>query len=362
MEKNINVLLVEDNPADTRFMQEIFLETPFRGLPLVCVDRLQKGIERVRQGGIDVVLLDLTLPDSQGLSTFTALHNREPDLPIIVLTGQDDHDLSVRAVSAGAQDYLVKGTFNSDSLLRIIRYALERARILRVLIEKEKQLQQSEKLAVLGTMLSGVAHNFNNPLFVISGMLQLFKSKGGLSENQVKTIEKIEGQVARISKIVRDLSDLAYRKVMEKAEINVNPIIVETVESAKSHFQDKQILMDLDLDPDDRITGNTSEIEQIVFQLLANAVEAIDTKGLITVRTGNDGRRMRITISDTGRGMDKDLQARILNPFFTTKEGVAAVGLGLSVVHRIVERNKGRIEFQSEPGKGTDVTVSLPLF
>ncbi len=358
----MNVLLVEDNPADTRFMQEIFLEAGFRGYPLVCVDRLQKGIERVRQGGIDVVLLDLSLPDSQGLATFTALHNREPDLPVIVLTGQDDHELSVQAVSAGAQDYLVKGTFNSDSLLRMIRYAIERARILRVLIEKEKQLHQSEKLAILGTMLSCVAHNFNNPLFVISGMLQLFKSKGGLSENQVKTIEKIETQVARISKIVQDLSDLAYRKVVEKAEINVNPIIMETAESAKPYFRDKEIEMDLDLDPDDLLTGNASEIEQIIFQLLTNAVEAIDAKGRITIRTANDGRRMRLTISDTGRGMDKELQAGILNPFFTTKEGVAAVGLGLSVVHRIVERNKGRIEFQSEPGKGTDVTISLPLF
>ncbi len=362
MARPISVLLIEDNPTDSRFMQEIFQETSFSSFLLTCADRLQAGIEKVHRGGIDVVLLDLTLPDSQGLETFTALHNQIPDLPVIVLTGHDDRDLSVQAVAAGAQDYLVKGTVDADSLMRVIRYSIERARILKVLVEKEKQLLQTEKLAVMGTMLAGVAHNFNNPLFVISGLLQLLKSKGGLTENQAKTVEKIESQVTRISKIVQDLQNLAYRKVVEKAEINVNPIIQETVESAKPYFRGKEIDLELDLDPDDLLNGNPSEIEQIVFQLLLNAVEAIESTGRIAIHTKANGHYLQIDIADSGRGMDRELQEKILNPFFTTKEGVAAVGLGLSVVHRIVERNKGRIDFHSEPGKGTKVVVILPLF
>lgn len=122
----INVLLVEDNPGDTRLIRELFREA--KGFPtgLKCADRLSSALERLSEGGVDVVLLDLSLPDSKGFETFQKVHTHAKELPVIVLTGFDDEELAMRAVRDGAQDYMVKGTVNSQSLARSVRFAVER--------------------------------------------------------------------------------------------------------------------------------------------------------------------------------------------------------------------------------------------
>src|SRR5690348_2432764 len=106
----IKVLLVEDNPADVRLVREKLTEAPGAPFQFECVDRLAAGVSRLSAGGVDVLLLDLGLPDSQGLATFTAVHARQPGLPVVVLSGAADEQLAMQAVQAGAQDYLVKGT------------------------------------------------------------------------------------------------------------------------------------------------------------------------------------------------------------------------------------------------------------
>jgi Flp pilus assembly CpaE family ATPase len=124
----INVLLIEDNPGDTRLIRELFKDA--KGVPtgLVCADRLSSGIELLLRGGIDVILLDLSLPDSKGFDTFAKVHTQAKDLPVIVLTGFDDEELAMKAVREGAQDYMAKGSINSQSLIRAVRFAVERGR------------------------------------------------------------------------------------------------------------------------------------------------------------------------------------------------------------------------------------------
>ena len=127
-DKQIAVLLIEDNPGDARFIQEMLAEARDVSFCVTVVDRLQTGLERVAAGGIDAVLLDLSLPDSQGLDTFITVHRRVPHVPIIVLTGLADAALAVQAVRQGAQDYLVKGEVGGGLLVRSIRHAIERKR------------------------------------------------------------------------------------------------------------------------------------------------------------------------------------------------------------------------------------------
>jgi MinD-like ATPase involved in chromosome partitioning or flagellar assembly/CheY-like chemotaxis protein len=126
--KLINVLLIEDNPGDTRLIRELLKEA--KGVPtcLQCADRLSSGLERLAKGGVDVVLLDLSLPDSKGLDTFSSVHAHSKELPVIVLSGFDDEELAMKAVGDGAQDYIAKGAVNSQSLLRSVRFAVERNR------------------------------------------------------------------------------------------------------------------------------------------------------------------------------------------------------------------------------------------
>jgi DNA-binding response OmpR family regulator len=124
----INVLLIEDNPGDTRLVRELFKEA--KGVPtgLLCADRLSRGLELLSKGGVDVILLDLSLPDSKGFDTFSRVRMHARELPVIVLTGFDDEELASKALQDGAQDYLAKGGVNSQSLMRSVRFAVERNR------------------------------------------------------------------------------------------------------------------------------------------------------------------------------------------------------------------------------------------
>ena len=127
-DKHIKVLLIEDNPGDVRLIREILAEVRGARFDLECADRLSAGLERLAAGGIDVILLDLGLPDSQGFDTFSKVYAQSPQAPILLLTGLDDEALAVQAVQQGAQDYLVKGQVDGNLLVRAMRYAIERKR------------------------------------------------------------------------------------------------------------------------------------------------------------------------------------------------------------------------------------------
>lgn len=132
-QKVLKILLIEDNPGDARLIEEFLSETEAAGLELEWVERLSEGIERISKNDIEIVLLDLSLPDSTGFETFEKLHEKAPGVAIIVFTGLDDKEMGVRAVQAGAQDYLVKGKVDPHLLVRSIQYAIERQRMMREL-------------------------------------------------------------------------------------------------------------------------------------------------------------------------------------------------------------------------------------
>jgi DNA-binding NarL/FixJ family response regulator len=152
MKPKLKVLLIEDNPGDARLIQEMLSEAKDILFELECVDRLSAGFEFISAGGIDIVLLDLSLPDSEGLETLTKTHTSAPEVPIIVLTGLDDKALGFEAVRKGAQDYLTKGEATTALLSRAIRYAVERNRLLDQLEEarererRDKELRSFERL------------------------------------------------------------------------------------------------------------------------------------------------------------------------------------------------------------------------
>ena len=142
--KAIIILLIEDNPGDARLIQEMLVEAGDGQFVLEIADQLSLGMERLAEGVVDAVLLDLGLPDSQGLDTFITVHSQAPEVPIVVLTGLEDESLATQAMREGAQDYLTKGQLDKDLLIRAIRYAIERQRLLREL-ERAKQREQQER-------------------------------------------------------------------------------------------------------------------------------------------------------------------------------------------------------------------------
>lgn len=147
--KSITMLLIEDNPGDVRLIRELLAEHQ-RGdrsgsaFGLVHADRLSTGLQHLKGEPIDVLLLDLGLPDGRGLDTFTRVHNEASGVPVVVLTDLDDEDMAIQAVQKGAQDYLVKGRMDGELLVRAVRYAVERHRLL-VELEESRQREQQER-------------------------------------------------------------------------------------------------------------------------------------------------------------------------------------------------------------------------
>jgi putative nucleotidyltransferase with HDIG domain len=157
---SIEILLVEDNPGDARLIRELLKDVKVRGFNLVHADRLSAGVQRVMEGGIDAILLDLSLPDSRGLDTLATMYPQAPTVPILVLTGLDDEAVGLEAVQHGAQDYLVKGHIDGELLARAILYAIERKQVEGALREREEHIQrQVEQLAALRSIDIAIISN-----------------------------------------------------------------------------------------------------------------------------------------------------------------------------------------------------------
>ena len=170
--QRIKVLLIEDNPGDARLIQEMLAQVKDVIFDLEHIDRLFTGLKRLGEGGIDIVLLDLSLPDSKGLETFTEVHSQTPTVPIIVLSGLADEEIAVKAVQEGAQDYLVKGSVDNNLLVRSIRYAIERKRMeeaLRVSRESFYNIVERSPDGIVVSDEEGIVHFVNNALITMFG-------------------------------------------------------------------------------------------------------------------------------------------------------------------------------------------------
>ncbi|MFQ5752745.1 MAG: response regulator, partial [bacterium] len=137
----IKILLIEDNPGDVRLLKETLSEVSSSTFDIAHAARLSTGLKYLTKGGFDIVLLDLSLPDGEGLDTVIKVRNEKPEIPIVILTGFNDESVALQAVQVGAQDYLVKGSIDRDLLVKAIRYALERNRLLTI-IEEARQFER----------------------------------------------------------------------------------------------------------------------------------------------------------------------------------------------------------------------------
>ena len=424
-EQNIRVLLVEDNEEHAQLLRRLLVEADDPIFEVTHFTALRPALDALDMPGFDLVLLDLSLPDSDGIDTFLRMQDRAPDLPIVVLTGMDDEALAVETVHRGAQDYLVKGRVDDRVLVSSMRYALERKkaqhelkrarddlekrvadrtgellaaneklqnqiwerkRAESALLESNRQLAdaldklretqehviQRERLHALGRMASGIAHDFNNALAPILGFSELLLRR----PEALRDFERARGYIEMIHTAAEDSAKIVgrlrefYRYREENdlfTPVSLNDLIQQVISLTQPRWKDQaqangvNVTIKTELQNIPTVSGNEAELREMLFNVVFNAIDALPAEGVLTFRTSLRDENAILQVIDNGTGMTEEVRTRCLEPFFSTKDE-HGTGLGLGIVYGIVRRHDGAIEIDSAPGMGTTVTISLPLY
>ena len=227
--------------------------------------------------------------------------------------------------------------------------------------EMEETMQRSEKLATIGQLAAGIAHEIRNPLASISGAIQLLNDEQEKGESTQRLMEIILAESGRLNRLITDFLLYAQPPKLNKKKVDIGALVESTLEVfSRSPQWTTGIKLEKSIQPDITIAGDAQQLEQIMWNLFINAVDAMEGKGMLQVKVHKDGRGQTatLTVSDSGKGIASKDIARIFDPFFTTKDGGS--GLGLSIVHKIVETHGGDISVESQPERGTTFSLTFP--
>jgi len=371
----VNILMVEDNPGDAQLLQEHLTDGLGAGYRITHCDRLGEALKFLDREVCDIILLDLSLPDSRGLPTFLNLHGKASDIPIVILTGFDDESLASQAMQRGAQDYLPKNSINGHQLARTIRYAIERKQWEETIRSREERINRMQKMEAIGRLSGGIAHNFNNILTAIIGNCELLLPRVVVDPKALRYTEAIQRAAQRASSLTRELMAFCRKQPMHPQPVQVNEVIRD-MEQLLHGVISKDIGFEFSLDANlGQILADPVQVEQIVLNLVLNARDAMPDGGKISVRTAAisvstplegvpdripPGSYIAMTVADTGKGIDPAVIPHIFEPFFTTKDEGKGTGLGLATVYGIVKQNHGFIHVTTDKDTGTAFTLYLP--
>lgn len=226
----------------------------------------------------------------------------------------------------------------------------------------EMQLQHAERLAFVGELSAGVAHELNEPLGRILGFSQLIKKSGGLNFQQEEDIERIIKASLYTREIIKKLMIFSRQMPQQIDQIDINTIISNTIYFIDIRFQEQKIEIEQRLDASiPHIQADSVQMSQVLVNLITNAIHALPGSGKVTVSTRRKEDNISLVVKDNGKGMTASIKRRIFEPFFTTKQVGQGTGLGLSVVQGIVASHHGKIDVRSTPGRGSRFEILLPI-
>ncbi|RJP80355.1 MAG: response regulator [Desulfobacteraceae bacterium] len=395
----MEILIVEDDLVSSTKLQ-IFMKK--EGYQVTIVNDGAQAWDLLQQKPFNVVITDWAMPHMDGLSLCRNIRERKGDgyIFIMLISAKDRKSDLVEGLQAGADDYLIKPV-DYDEVKARLRTAERIIDLENRYFKSMSQLFQSEKMASIGQIAAGVAHEINNPIgFIKSNLLTLsdyvkdfaglIRMYGGLIDrlkappaeifSEIEAIrlhersidkdyllkdapelirECLEGSV-RVEKIVIDLKDFAHPGKEEKQSVDINRCLDSTLNvvwseikyKAKVHKEYGEIPL---------INAYVNRLSQVFMNILVNAAQAMACQGEISIRTRADETHITIEISDTGQGIPEEDLNRIFNPFFTTKEVGKGTGLGLHVSYNIIKNHHGSIDVSSKVGQGTVFTIRLPI-
>ena len=362
--RGIRALLIEDNPGDARLIREIVKDAgAAASVEVVHADRLSAGLDILGTHEIDVVLLDLSLPDSTGLDTFTRLHTSVPGVAIVVLSGLNDESVAVRAVQDGAQDYLVKGEVDGPTLVRSMRYAVERQKLESARRELEQQRDE---------FFSSVSHDLRTPVAAIKAAVGVVLQHE--PENMPPPLHRLLGNIDQaadeLATLIEDLLQIARlqsrRVELWRSDVDMRDVVNRAVRAVEPLFQSRQQHVTSTL-PDDPVlvAVDVERIGRVLRNVLGNAHKYAPTGSTVSVvLDGNVDGSVCVSIADQGPGIPGADQERIFERFYRVTSagsaGPAGSGLGLAIARGLAELHGGRLWVESAPGQGSTFRLTLP--
>jgi signal transduction histidine kinase len=370
-EKALQILLVEDNAGDARVLREMFSKERPDSFELTHLLRMSEAVVHLAKGGVDIILLDMGLPDGHGLDTVRRARAVAPGVPVIVLTGLDDELLAAEAMKEGAQDYLIKGQIENRALPRALRHAIERHRM-----QTETDLIRTNQMQFKDEFLSHVSHELRSPLTAIYQFVTILLDKlaGELNLEQHEHLEITLRNVKQLQSMIDDLVEVTHvqaGKLMIEIQCTSAPdAIAYAVNTLQGDATAKGITLSSDtagrLPP---VCADPTRLRQILIILIDNALKFTPANGAVKVQARmleEHPHFLVLEVSDSGCGISPDMTERIFERLFQAPDpdlaGRQGLGLGLYVCKELVTQHGGQIWAKSTPGQGAVFSVTFPIF
>lgn len=364
------VLLIEDNPGDADLVRLRLVESN----PMVdvsCVNRLADGIASLKEQPPSLILLDLNLPDSHGAETFRKVLEKAPDVPVVILSGQDDQALAVKALHQGVQDYLVKGGVTSAQLDRAMRYAIERQALQRSL-----EMSRKQQIEFKNQFLSHVSHELRTPLTCIHQYVTILLDglAGEVSPEQRDHLNTVLRSVNQLTAMVRDLLEAARAESgkisLELRCVSIGELIRLAVAMMGAMAVQKHVGLEVGVeDSIPFVLGDPDRVLEILINLIDNAIKFTPAEGSVTVqacRVPTDRDFACVSVTDTGTGIPPEARSLIFERLYqdpnrqdNSRKGL---GLGLFITKELVTLHGGRIWVASDGASGSTFSFTLPLY
>ncbi len=379
MKPPLRLLHLEDDPVDAELISTTLIESG-----ILCqsqlVDTRQAFVAALKEGRMDLILADYSIPGFDGMTALILARQHCPDVPFLFVSATIGEELAIDAMHQGATDYVLKQRLGRlvpsvQRALRELDDRAERKRAEEALRQSEKQFRQSQKMEAVGRLAGGIAHDFNNLLTIIMGYSQVLLMELGSEHPLRGKIEETLKAGEKAASLIRQLLTFSSKQSTDPKILSLNTAVT-SLENMLRRLIGEDVQFVIKLDPrNGRLRADQTQLEQVLVNLIVNARDAMPKGGTITIETAQveltrspvyhiaplqPGSYVRLAVSDTGCGMDIKTQSHIFEPFFTTKGEGKGTGLGLSTVYGIVTQCGGAIDVTSRVGHGTRFDLYFP--
>lgn len=371
-------ILVIDDERGPRQSLRMLLKHEY---DILLAESVDQGIDYFKKRNPDLIILDLRMPEKGGIEGLRDIRELDRDIAVIILTGYGELETAREAIHHGANEYMKK-PFDAEEMIEAVARNIERTKANRHRSNAESHVEdldrkiknllgQKDKLTSLGLASSAFAHDLRNPLMVVLAYVEMLAEK--IRKTQSDTVfdgddieeylENIEKNINRCHRLTQEWNMLGSPDSVDFQEVELERIISETARNARLMSEKKGVGLTVgNMLAGVRVMAEASLLERALFNLATNAVQAVSGRsdGMVNISLELEGDEAVIRVKDNGMGIEEDKLEWILEPLKTDRDPGAGFGLGLFITKEVVEQHKGRIEFDSTPGKGTTVTLTLP--